>query len=686
MFIKGSLFYIFLLSICSIVFLYTKSILLFVLIILLILFVLIKVDYKMGLFLCAIFIFFMFYKVNNKPSIQQSNIDIYAKVIEVKEKYIIIKSDDIRYLVYINEDIEIFKNDSIHIVGKVSEIEKDLDIDVFEFATYINNKRVFYSIDIDKLEICNSNKLLSERIIDFCCNKLTNESYSMSKMLLFNDSKVDIDSYESLKKINAIHLFVVSGFHISFLYSLIERIFNKNKLLSLIIGLSICIFYVFILDFSISATRAVLSLIAIKLVPKQFNSLDGLSLSGIIMLLIEPLNVYSYSFILSYLITFVIIVTRKLYCKHNKIIQSLIVSLISFIATIPIQLILNYQINVISLLTNFLLSYVVSIIFVLCIIGLPMSLIHGNIFGFIYNIFNKGISFISEINTTILFGRMPNWLVIIYYLVFFAILYFIENKRKLNISVSVFLLCSIMLALYFQNYFNPFQRVTFLNVYQGDCTIIIDSYSEKVMLIDTGGQLKYDIATKKIIPYLKYHGINRIDIVVITHDDFDHNGALESLNNNIIIDNIISDNNIDSVKLGKITLENLNCFDNKSGDKNDNSIVLYGNIGGFNYLFTGDISKSVEKKIIDNYNSLDVDVLKVAHHGSKSSTSDEFVSFITPNYAIISVGYNNIYKHPNQEVINVLEKYNVIIYRTDINGTIRFKMKNNNLYFIDTAK
>jgi competence protein ComEC len=114
--------------------------------------------------------------------------------------------------------------------------------------------------------------------------------------------------------------------------------------------------------------------------------------------------------------------------------------------------------------------------------------------------------------------------------------------------------------------------------------------------------------------------------------------------------------------------------------------VLYGNIGGFNYLFTGDISKRIEKKIIDNFSSLDVDVLKVSHHGSKTSTSDEFISFITPYYAIISVGKNNIYKHPNEDVLSTLKKYNVTVYRTDTNGTIRFNMKNNNFYFIDTAK
>jgi competence protein ComEC len=330
--------------------------------------------------------------------------------------------------------------------------------------------------------------------------------------------------------------------------------------------------------------------------------------------------------------------------------------LICFIATIPIQLVLNYEINIISLFTNFVLSYVVSIIFVLCIIGMPLSSIHGNVFGCIYRFFNKIVSFLSELNTSILFGSIPSWLIIIYYFIFFAALYFIETKKKTRIFFSVSLLFMILISLYFQNYLNPFQRVTFLNVYQGDCTIIMDSYSERVMLIDTGGQLNYDIANKKIIPYLKYHGLDKIDIIVITHDDFDHCGALSSLNENIKIKKIITNNDIKSVSLGKISLENINLFKNENNDKNDNSIVLYGNIGGFNYLFTGDISKRIEKKIIDNFSSLDVDVLKVSHHGSKTSSTQEFLEAVNSSFALIGVGKNNTFGHPNDEVIERLKR------------------------------
>ena len=686
MFIKGTLFYLFLTLILSICFLYSKAIVLLILIELVFIYVFVRVDYKLAILLCIAFIFMMFYKVNVIPSVDETFVSLQAKVIEVKEKYIIANSENINYLVYINEDITLYKNDSIQIIGEVSLIEKDLDIDVFEFADYLKNKRVFYQIDYKQIELINHNFTISSKTTNYLTQNLTEESYAMCKMLLFNDKYADIDNYESLKKINAIHLFVVSGFHITFLFSIIEKVFRKTSKLSVIMGIFVCFSYLFILDFSISATRAVISLTLLKLFSKYLNSLDCMSIAGIILLLIEPLNVYSYSFIMSFMMTFIIIISNKIYCKYNKIKQSLIISLISFISMIPIQLILNYEINFISLLSNFVLSYIVAGIFVLCFFSIVFSFINGNIFGVVYRIFNEVISLISSLETTILFGNMPILATIIYYILFFLTLIFIERKRLKASLLSSGLLFMCLLLLYGRHYINPFQRVTFLNVYQGDCTIIQDSFSDNVMLVDTGGLLNYDIASKKIIPYLRYHGIKDIDIIVITHDDFDHNGALNSLCSLYNVKQVITDNSIQTVTLGKLTFNNINTINNDSTDENDGSIVLYGQIGGLNFLFTGDISSKIEHELITYYSDLDVDILKVAHHGSKTSTSDSFVNFINCDYAIISVGENNFYGHPNKEVLNTLDKHNVTVYRTDINGTIRFNIKNKIFYFIETAK
>ena len=115
----------------------------------------------------------------------------------------------------------------------------------------------------------------------------------------------------------------------------------------------------------------------------------------------------------------------------------------------------------------------------------------------------------------------------------------------------------------------------------------------------------------------------------------------------------------------------------KYDNENDNSNVIYTELNGYKFLFMGDASSTTEREILNKYNLPDIDVLKVGHHGSKTSSSVKFINDINPKYSIISVGKNNRYGHPNKEVLENLN--NSKIYRTDINGSIMFKIKNNKL-------
>ena len=682
--IKGTFFFIFLVSILSIIFINAKSIIILCIFLLLCIFLYKKFNFIYVIICSAIFAFFCFYKVNNIPAINEDTTSNTYVVKIVKEKYMIVKNDNINYLVYIDEEDVFYKNDEVNIYGKIAFIDNDLELDTFEFKDYLNKQRVCYQVNMYNYEILNRNIPLSNKIVNYLTSHLKDESYKMTKMLLFNDKEVDEQTYENLKEINAIHLFVVSGFHISFFYSLITKLFKKKSIVGKIIGLLVCSFYVFLLDFSLSATRALISLFINKLFSKYFNKLDAVSIAGLILLIIEPLNVFSYSFIMSFVMVFVITFSNAFLYKKKKIIQILLLAIICFLALLPVQLLINYKLNFISLLTNTFLSYVVIIIFVLCIIGIPLSFKYPNLFGFIYSYFNGFIEQLSLLNTSIVFGSVKPWMIIIYYLLFLIFLLALE-KKKTKIIVSSFLsiiLCFILL--YNRAYFNPYQKVTFLNVYQGDCAIIQDSFSNKVIMIDTGGLLNYDLANKKIMPYLNYQGIRKIDVLVLTHNDYDHIGASEELLKQIKVNQIINDNSIKEFSVGKLTFINLNTYD--GSDENDSSITLYTDISGVKFLFTGDISKDIEKQIIKENKTLDIDVLKVAHHGSNTSTSDEFIQSITPQHGIISVGKNNHYGHPNKEVIDTLTKYEVDIYMTCENGTIRFIIKNTNKYFIETAK
>ena len=132
----------------------------------------------------------------------------------------------------------------------------------------------------------------------------------------------------------------------------------------------------------------------------------------------------------------------------------------------------------------------------------------------------------------------------------------------------------------------------------------------------------------------------------------------------------IKELNIDNNKLYFLQTKE---YDNE----NDNINVIYTELDGYKFMFMGDAGVDKEKDILDKYNISNIDVLKVGHHGSKTSSSVEFINEIKPKYGVISVGKNNRYGHPNKEVLNTLEQSKV--YRTDEDGSIMFKTKNNKL-------
>ena len=182
------------------------------------------------------------------------------------------------------------------------------------------------------------------------------------------------------------------------------------------------------------------------------------------------------------------------------------------------------------------------------------------------------------------------------------------------------------------------------------------------------------------------------------HGDFDHMGEAINLVNNFKVEKVIfncgpyNDLEKELIKvLDKKKIKYNSCIKELNIDKNklfflqtkeydnenDNSNVIYTELNGYKFMFMGDASITTEKEILDKYNLPEIDVLKVGHHGSKTSSSKEFVDEINPKYSIISVEKNNRYGHPNKEVLNNLKDSK--IYRTDQDGSIMFKIKNNKL-------
>lgn len=239
-----------------------------------------------------------------------------------------------------------------------------------------------------------------------------------------------------------------------------------------------------------------------------------------------------------------------------------------------------------------------------------------------------------------------------------------------------------------------------IDVGQGD-SILIKTPSNKKILIDAGT----DESEYIVKSYLKKEKVKYLDFVIATHPDSDHIGGLDYIINNFNVEklympkqstnstsynnliNACDSNSLDIKYLQKgdtINIDNLTDIYVLSpsyiqNENNLNSIVFNLNYKNKSFLFTGDCEKENENEIINSFNLRDVDFLKVAHHGSSSSSSPNFIKEASPDVAVISCGYKNQYGHPHKSTLDTLSKNNILTYRTDLNGDMVFYSDGNTI-------
>jgi competence protein ComEC len=266
----------------------------------------------------------------------------------------------------------------------------------------------------------------------------------------------------------------------------------------------------------------------------------------------------------------------------------------------------------------------------------------------------------------LIMGKPNTMIIAIYYFNFYLMLQALEINHLTNYTRLLTTQLMILTFQYFKPYLLPTSSVSFLNVNQGDSTLIIKEFASEVILVDTGGSRFFEVSKTRTIPYIKALGIKKLDYVIITHDDYDHNGSLPYLVNNFKVSSVFDGQSLKQISF----MENLNYNNDFIGDNNRSAVFTFS-IKDTNFLLTADIDASVEKKIVSEHN-IQIDVLKVSHHGSRFGTSQLLLDSIKPRIAIVSSGINNIYNHPHPSVIERLEANNVKILRTDKMGTIVF--------------
>lgn len=283
------------------------------------------------------------------------------------------------------------------------------------------------------------------------------------------------------------------------------------------------------------------------------------------------------------------------------------------------------------------------------------------------------------------------------------------DKKKIIIITLLF-----CISLQFGKIIPKDLRIFFVDVGQGDCTLILTP-GNKSILIDGGGTRnseEYDIGEQVLLPYLLNRKVKEIDYMFISHFDADHCNGLIAILENLKVDTLLigeqaqeseeyykimevtKNNNVDvkKVKEGDKILIEKDCIFHilypernlPFNDLNNNSIVIKLIYRNFSMLFTGDIGEKAEKKILEKNIDVRANILKVSHHGAATSSTEEFIKKVNPIVAIIGVGEKNTFGHPNEKVLERFRKNGISVYRTDLHGEIEIRIKTNGKVEIKT--
>lgn len=543
----------------------------------------------------------------------------------------------------------------------------------FDFKSYLNHRNVFYEFKIQSSSFLFKPYPLIGMYQTWVLKYYSGESKYLASQFLFSSGMANLASFDSLRESGLIRMISGTGLHISFLLKVLQdHVFKKEKSkYKSVLTLFIPIFFWIISAFKFGLFRLVVKRVLLtrkEKVPFKSN-FEVDCLTALILLFMWPNMVFDSAFYFPFLILFFNHVTKLYFQNLPKVKRLLLRPVFLFLLFLPLYLVTTGTIPFLSLFMNgiFLLPSCLLFLLSLCTLFFPLFALA------LSPLLNLYIGFLGKFTSigNLSYGSFSFLFLIPYYFVLF--LFFILHEYGIKRASISLTLLPTLLFLQPMDIFLPKSEVFFINVGQGDAALIRNKKLN--ILIDTGGLKQIDLAKECLIPFFKMERISKLDAVLITHEDFDHSGALENLKKSFPIEKVLFGPSLarNSFYIGDMFFEDLNEH-SSSKSSNDNSGVFYFQIKEKSFLMMGDVSSTIEKEILRRKPSLKADVLKIGHHGSKYSSSLEFLKAVSPEMAVLSVGANNYYGHPSKEVLDRLDYLSIPYVRTDQVGTYRYKV------------
>lgn len=539
-------------------------------------------------------------------------------------------------------------------------------------------------------------------------------------LLLGDSSKLTYEEDTAFCVSGIRHVIAVSGLHVSILFALVYILSGKRRIMTALIGIPALLLFAAVAGFTPSILRACIMqilMILAMLLDKEYDPPTALSFAVLTMLAVNPLSVTSVSLQLSALC----MVGIFLFCGRinrylvnlfsategngirTKLIKwvcgSVSITVSAMSLTTPLSALYFGSVSLVGIVTNVAALWVVSFVFYGIVLALVTSAIWlplGKMLAALVAWPVRYVMWTARTLAALPFAAVYTcsvyillWLVLCY--VLFGVFLLMKKRRPLQFILCVVLgLCLALGASYIEPRLDNL-RVTVIDVGQGQ-SVLLQS-SGKYYLVDCGGDDPED-AADTVAQQLLSQGITRLDGLFLTHYDIDHAGAVEYLMSRISVDKLylpdIADNRgikddlcqsresdiqwvRQTTKLsgdwGRIT-----AIPGDSGkDENESGLCILFQAENCDILITGDRGKTGERLLLESIDLPDLELLVVGHHGAASSTGFELLSVTEPKAAVISVGRNNGYGHPAEEVLERLERFGCRVWRTDRDGTVIFR-------------
>ncbi|WP_185819528.1 DNA internalization-related competence protein ComEC/Rec2 [Salibacterium salarium] len=547
--------------------------------------------------------------------------------------------------------------------------------------------------------------------------------------LIFGERHLlDADTESHYQKLGLIHLLAVSGLHVGLIsttiyYGLI-RLGLTREVSEWVLVLMLPV-YILTAGAAPSVIRASSVLLIFLLWRKtglaRCDPFSVLAFFIMFLLFLHPYYIFHVGFQLSFLISGSLLLSWPLLKSKKKREASLLVTFIAQIAALPVVLYHFYEFSFLSFILNllfipFISFFVLPFIYLLFIVSLISPFIFRILivpFDFIVDNAHHLLKWSASWNGLQFLSGKPSLIILCFLSIFiFCLFYRLEKYgvgKKLYGPIS--LLGTVLLVQMILPYVDKNGYITILDVGQGDSILIELPYRKAVYLIDGGGTIQfpkelweeknnpYDPGDRVIVPYLKAKGISSINKLIVTHGDVDHYGGLYKTAEEVKIHEVIygkgeeyKEEEIQFLeylhnekqvpitwgKEGDFWREGDSVFqillpEGEEEPGNGRSVVIRADIEGSKWLFTGDLEEEGERKLLKKYSNLKTDLLKVGHHGSKTSSSKPFIEHIQPKAAFISAGTCNRFGHPHEETLQTLKENGVKVFRTDIGGAIEIR-------------